>query len=99
MVGLQQIHETEWTSGNKRKESMSGRTITIRQAGWHRRSNNHLLSQQIYYLGQEVFVTVPKKQSQYEYGGKKMSEKKIPYKIYLEESEMPKQWYNVRAGF
>ncbi|MGI6012705.1 MAG: TrpB-like pyridoxal phosphate-dependent enzyme [Oscillospiraceae bacterium] len=25
-----------------------------------------------------------------------MSEK-IPYKIYLEESEMPKQWYNVRA--
>ena len=23
--------------------------------------------------------------------------KKIPYKIYLEESEMPKQWYNVRA--
>lgn len=26
-----------------------------------------------------------------------MSEKKIPYKIYLEESEMPRQWYNVRA--
>ena len=26
-----------------------------------------------------------------------MSEKKIPYKIYLEESEMPTQWYNVRA--
>ena len=24
-------------------------------------------------------------------------EKKIPYKIYLEESEMPKQWYNLRA--
>ena len=24
-------------------------------------------------------------------------EKNIPYKIYLEESEMPKQWYNVRA--
>ena len=22
---------------------------------------------------------------------------KIPYKIYLEESEMPKYWYNVRA--
>ena len=21
----------------------------------------------------------------------------IPYKIYLEEQEMPKQWYNVRA--
>ena len=26
-----------------------------------------------------------------------MSEKKIPYKIYLEESEMPKAWYNIRA--
>ncbi len=26
-----------------------------------------------------------------------MSEKNIPYKIYLEEHEMPKQWYNVRA--
>lgn len=24
-------------------------------------------------------------------------EKKIPYKIYLEEHEMPRQWYNVRA--
>lgn len=24
-------------------------------------------------------------------------EKKIPYKTYLEEAEMPKQWYNVRA--
>ena len=22
---------------------------------------------------------------------------KIPYKIYLEESEMPKAWYNVRS--
>lgn len=26
-----------------------------------------------------------------------MNNKEIPYKIYLEESEMPKQWYNVRA--
>ena len=26
-----------------------------------------------------------------------MSEKKIPYKIYLEESEMPTAWYNLRA--
>lgn len=26
-----------------------------------------------------------------------MSKKEIPYKIYLEESEMPKEWYNVRA--
>ncbi len=29
--------------------------------------------------------------------GKLAMEKKIPYKTYLEESEMPKQWYNVRA--
>lgn len=26
-----------------------------------------------------------------------MNEQKIPYKIYLEESEMPKSWYNLRA--
>ncbi len=26
-----------------------------------------------------------------------MSDKKIPYKIYLDEAEMPRQWYNVRA--
>ena len=26
-----------------------------------------------------------------------MTENKIPYKIYLEESEMPRTWYNVRA--
>ena len=26
-----------------------------------------------------------------------MSENKIPYKIYLEENEIPKEWYNVRA--
>ena len=24
-------------------------------------------------------------------------DQKIPYKIYLSESEMPKTWYNVRA--
>ena len=26
-----------------------------------------------------------------------MSEAKIPYKIYLDESEMPTAWYNLRA--
>ena len=26
-----------------------------------------------------------------------MNKQQIPYKIYLEEHEMPKQWYNVRA--
>ena len=25
------------------------------------------------------------------------SEQKIPYKIYLDEAEMPRNWYNVRA--
>ncbi len=31
------------------------------------------------------------------YGRKGKTMKEIPYKIYLEENEMPKQWYNVRA--
>ena len=26
-----------------------------------------------------------------------MSDNKIPYKIYLTEDELPRQWYNVRA--
>ena len=26
-----------------------------------------------------------------------MTNEKIPYKIYLSENELPKQWYNVRA--
>ena len=26
-----------------------------------------------------------------------MSNKQIPYKIYLNEDEMPKKWYNLRA--
>jgi len=30
-------------------------------------------------------------------GERKMSDKKIPYKIYLSEEEIPKAWYNVRA--
>ena len=30
-------------------------------------------------------------------GGNTMSNREIPYKIYLEENEMPKQWYNLRA--
>ena len=32
-----------------------------------------------------------------ERGEKAMSNEKIPYKIYLAEEEIPKQWYNVRA--
>jgi len=30
-------------------------------------------------------------------GGTFMETKKIPYKIYLNEEEMPQQWYNMRA--
>ena len=26
-----------------------------------------------------------------------MDKNQIPYKIYLDENEIPKQWYNVRA--
>ena len=26
-----------------------------------------------------------------------MSKQEIPYKIYLTENELPKEWYNVRA--
>lgn len=40
-------------------------------------------------VGQEFFY-YPKEEE------KKM-DKNIPYKIYLEESEMPREWYNVRA--
>lgn len=29
--------------------------------------------------------------------GRQIMKQEIPYKIYLEESELPKQWYNVRA--
>ena len=41
--------------------------------------------------GWAFFIHVPKER------GKNMNNKQIPYKIYLEESELPKQWYNVRA--
>ena len=30
-------------------------------------------------------------------GERSMTDRKIPYKIYLEENEMPKAWYNLRA--
>ena len=46
---------------------------------------------QHFYVGQKRFF-YPQRN-----GGKVMSTDQIPYKIYLEESEMPKAWYNVRA--
>ena len=39
-------------------------------------------------MGQELFNFIERN---------KIMEKKIPYKTYLEEHEMPKQWYNIRA--
>lgn len=38
-------------------------------------------------------VLIPKKKK----GSAIMQKKEVPYKIYLEEHEMPKEWYNVRA--
>ncbi len=56
--------------------------------------NFHILSQHCFGLGQDVFIL---SQVIFEKGDIAMSEKKIPYKIYLNENEMPKAWYNLRA--
>lgn len=56
--------------------------------------NFHILSQHYFSLGQDVFIL---SQVIFEKGDITMSEEKIPYKIYLNESEMPKAWYNLRA--
>lgn len=50
-----------------------------------------ILSQQN--VGRDLFVFLSRNQK----GDSIMSNQKIPYKIYLEESEMPKAWYNLRA--
>ena len=54
----------------------------------------NILSQHCFSLGQYVFVL---SQVNSKKGDITMSEKKIPYKIYLDESEMPLSWYNLRA--
>ena len=46
---------------------------------------------------ESVFFCTPSLQMLILKGEKKMADKKIPYKIYLTEEEMPKEWYNVRA--
>ena len=56
-----------------------------------------ILSQQILW---DRIVFCPDNQTGFgpnQKGAFSMADKKIPYKIYLEESEMPKAWYNVRA--
>ena len=52
-----------------------------------------LLSQQSM-LGQKRFSFVPDLILK---GELPMTENKIPYKIYLDENEIPLNWYNVRA--
>ena len=66
--------------------------VYFRQAGWHRRLNHHPVPAVSFTTGTGFFI-VPT----YSKGEYMMSTKTIPYKIYLEESEMPKEWYNLRA--
>ena len=73
---------------------MRKRARKTRQAGWHRRIDFKSCPSNYDWDGTFYFpVPKPKKRKD----GKTMSEKQIPYKIYLEESEMPKAWYNLRA--
>ena len=46
-----------------------------------------------YCKGQELFLSLHMRKEP----NTMANETKIPYKIYLEESEMPQAWYNVRA--
>lgn len=67
------------------------------QAGWHRRRISLVPAM---LSGQEFlfFLTRQGSDKNIKKGETVMSNtEKIPYKIYLDEKEMPKQWYNVRA--
>ncbi len=66
----------------------------MRQAGWHRRGINASVPAEM--QGQGLFY-LPALFPQNLKGAIGMSTKEIPYKIYLEENEMPKAWYNLRA--
>lgn len=48
-------------------------------------------------LGRDFFISTGKFVPHHRKGDKPMKDKNIPYKIYLEENEMPKVWYNLRA--
>ena len=66
------------------------------EVGWYRRIYRSCPN--IY--GDKVFFNIffPKTKSTFRKGETIMAEeKKIPYKIYLDETEIPKAWYNVRA--
>ena len=71
--------------------------VNLYQAGWHRKRIFRLLSQQNKLTGTGVLLfygLCPETDKQRRIT---MTTQKIPYKIYLEESEMPKQYYNLRA--
>ena len=68
---------------------MSGRIFFVKPGG----TAGSFLSQQhiLFVAGAVFFYSLA-------YGKEiEMSEQKIPYKIYLEENELPKAWYNLRA--
>ena len=68
-----------------------------RQAGWYRRSLSKLLS--LHLQRQELFlfpVSAPKRKLT-EKEQNTMENRNIPYKIYLDEADMPQAWYNLRA--
>jgi len=48
-------------------------------------------------VGMGLFYTIPHPAKREEKEAHMAAETKIPYKIYLEENETPKTWYNVRA--
>ena len=66
------------------------------QAGWHRRFITDLSQQK--FAGTGLFVSIDLSDKIiFTKEEKDMTENKIPYKIYLNEDEMPKRWYNLRA--
>ena len=68
--------------------------MLLHQAGWHRR----IISCPGSKLWDGIFVFRPAKHHIFhESEDKIMSNKQIPYKIYIEENEMPHSWYNLRA--
>lgn len=77
----------------KQKSAYDGmRRVGVKhQAGWHRRIRYSSCPSKN--TGTGFFYFVPKNKK----GDRTMSNKEIPYKIYLEEDEMPKAWYNLRA--
>ena len=62
----------------------------MRQAGWHRRIFHPVPARNL--LWDRIFSVPPTQK-----GEPTMTTQNIPYKIYLNENEMPTAWYNLRA--